>query len=78
MIDNSRRGLSCRAVRYIQNPGGKPDIYLGHQGTILHEIPEDSLTRHKIYVEWDVGPAFYCFAEEIQISVEKGVPGHAA
>jgi hypothetical protein len=68
MIDNSRRGSAVRAIRYIQNPDGPPHIYLGHAGTLFHEILADAITRHKLFVAWEVGPKFYCFPEEVAVT----------
>lgn len=64
MIDESKRGLRCRAKTIIRTP--QAQLSVGNEGTILHEV--DNLGRRLILVKWDDDSTLYVFPDEIEIS----------
>lgn len=63
MIDRSRAGMRCRAIRLIRTVKG--DFPKGSWGTVCYEM--DNLGRHLVLVAWDKGPTVPVFPDEIEI-----------
>lgn len=66
-MDESRRGIVVRALRFLQNPVDRLHALPKMNGVILHEIPESLTGRHRFFVKWDNGGTFYVFGDEISI-----------
>ena len=63
MLDSRLKGARCRALRSVRSHRGL--IERSAEGTIQHDI--DSLGRHLISVQWDIGVTDYVFPSEIEI-----------
>lgn len=63
MINQSQKGMRCRATKEITTHG--PVIMRFTEGTIQGVI--DNLGRQLISVEWDSGVTTYVFIHEIEI-----------
>lgn len=66
-MDENRRGVLVRALRFLQHPTERLHVITGMPGTILHEVAEDEWNRHKLFIQWENGGKFYAFEEEIAI-----------
>jgi hypothetical protein len=67
MLDHSRTGTRCRAMRFIRTVEG--DLPKNSQGTIRYEM--ENLDRHLILVQWDCGFTVPVFPHEIVYCAEQ-------
>jgi hypothetical protein len=74
MVDMTRTGIRCRAIREVRSHRGVVKRFT--EGTIRHQI--DSFGRHLICVEWDSGITAYVFPFEIEIIDNEDPFGSAA
>jgi hypothetical protein len=63
MIDQSKRGVRCRTLRFVRTVEG--DLPRDTQGTIRYEM--ENLARHLVLVEWDRGFTVPVFPHEIEL-----------
>ncbi|MCS6927795.1 MAG: hypothetical protein NZ578_18035 [Candidatus Binatia bacterium] len=63
MVNRSRAGMRCRAIRLIRTVKG--DFPKGSWGTVCYEM--DNLGRHLVLVAWDKGITVPVFPDEIEI-----------
>jgi hypothetical protein len=63
MIDRSRAGMRCRAIRLIRTVKG--DFPKGTWGTVCYEM--ENLERRLVLVAWDTGATVPVFPDEIEI-----------
>jgi len=63
MIDRTRAGMRCRAIRFVRTVEG--DLAKDAYGTIRYEI--ENLGRLLVLVEWDRGFTVPVFPHEIAV-----------
>ena len=63
MIDQTRKGMRCRVIRFTRTVEG--DLRRDAQGTIRYEI--ENLERRLVLVEWDQGFIVPVFPHEIEV-----------
>jgi hypothetical protein len=69
MIDRTRTGKRCRAVRFVRTVEG--DLFRDARGTVSYEI--ENLDRQLVLVRWDKGVTVPVFPHEIEIFEENEV-----
>jgi hypothetical protein len=66
MIDRTRAGKRCRAVRFVRTVEG--DLPRDARGTVSYEM--ENLDRQLVLVRWDMGFTVPAFPHEIEIFEE--------